>query len=367
MTYRGRNNNTTLTKYIYYYLFNNLSILEKGYKGTNHKNISKEYVLNIQIPIPSMEKQMEIVETLDLFYEQIERNIQSIKAYERIKKGIVWANTTSCDNMKKLGDILNRDGIGKTNSSDIINDGEIPFYSATANNPSGFNKSFDFNGNEYFLFAKSGGNKNKIFGDNMGIGKFWLVNGKSCGNVAIIKFNNQMEKHVLNNYLKHYFNFKLYDIQKLAAYTTGNGNVNMEELNNLKIPIPSKEIQEYIVKECEYWDEQINRLKKENEKLKGVPVIEMCLAGESTKSTQTPTQQAESDDESEQEQLNEESESESEDEEPVELEIKGKTYIREGTNVYVKTKKGSKGELYGTWNETTGKVKKLTAPKEIEV
>jgi Obg family GTPase CgtA len=62
--------------------------------------------MDYKIPIPSMEKQMEIVETLDLFYEQIERNTQSIKAYERIKKGIVWANTTNCDNIKKLGDVL---------------------------------------------------------------------------------------------------------------------------------------------------------------------------------------------------------------------------------------------------------------------
>ncbi len=48
-----------------------------------------------------------------------------------------------------------------------------------------------------------------------------------------------------------------------------------------------------------------------------------------------------------------------------EIEIKGKMYILEGTKVYVKTKKGTKGEQYGTY--ANGKVKKLPAPKEIEV
>jgi len=70
------------------------------------------------------------------------------------------------------------------------------------------------------------------------------------------------------------------------------------------------------------------------------------------------------------------------DEEPeyIEIKIKGKTYILEGTKVYVKTKKGSKGELYGTCVngvfsdlvktselEKPCKVKKLVPPKEIDV
>jgi len=53
------------------------------------------------------------------------------------------------------------------------------------------------------------------------------------------------------------------------------------------------------------------------------------------------------------------------DDEPEEIEIKGKTYILEGTKIYVKTKKGTKGEQYGTY--ANGKVKKIVSPKEIEV
>ena len=53
------------TKYIYYYLINNINMLEDGFKGATIHNISKEYIKNIKIPIPSLEKQKEIVEYLD--------------------------------------------------------------------------------------------------------------------------------------------------------------------------------------------------------------------------------------------------------------------------------------------------------------
>lgn len=71
-----------------------------------------------------------------------------------------------------------------------------------------------------------------------------------------------------------------------------------------------------------------------------------------------------------------ESDTESNDE-TEEIEIKGKTYILEGAKVYEKTKKCTKGEQYGALNAkalttalrtyANGKVKKLPAPKEIEV
>jgi hypothetical protein len=48
-----------------------------------------------------------------------------------------------------------------------------------------------------------------------------------------------------------------------------------------------------------------------------------------------------------------------------EITIKNKTYILEGTNVYVKSKSGLKGELYGIYSK--GKVKKIIKNKDIEV
>ncbi len=345
-------------KYIYYYLlFSKNKIMDLATYTTGLGNIKQETLKQFQIPIPSMDKQKEIIETLDLFYEQIERNNLSIKAYERIKKGIVWANTTNCDNMKKLGDICEFKS-GKLTSKEIDDSGVIPFYNGNANPNFMSNiESFSYD-NKYILLIKDGGAGQGKYGNNIGLGKVFLVKGKISATTSILALFNK-EKNFNINYLYYFLNQRKNTLMDLAKYGVGLGHISQSQLFDYKIPIPSNEIQESVVKECEYWDEQINRLKKENEKLKGVPVIEMCLADKSAKLTQTLDQQAESD-ESEQEQLDKESESD----EPVELEIKRKPYIRLGTNVYVKTKKG-RGELYGTWNASTNKVTKVT--KEFNV
>ena len=57
-------------KYVYYYIFLNMEILEKGFIGVGIKHISKEYLSNIKIPIPSLEKQEEIVKYLNFIYEE---------------------------------------------------------------------------------------------------------------------------------------------------------------------------------------------------------------------------------------------------------------------------------------------------------
>jgi len=53
------------TKYIYYYLLYNKSILEQYYYGLNQQSITDEDLFKIEIPIPSIEKQKEIVDYID--------------------------------------------------------------------------------------------------------------------------------------------------------------------------------------------------------------------------------------------------------------------------------------------------------------
>lgn len=53
------------TKFVYYYLFGNIHIIERGFKGAGLKHISKKYIENIEIPILSIEIQNKIVSVLD--------------------------------------------------------------------------------------------------------------------------------------------------------------------------------------------------------------------------------------------------------------------------------------------------------------
>jgi hypothetical protein len=56
-----------------------------------------------------------------------------------------------------------------------------------------------------------------------------------------------------------------------------------------------KEIQEYIVKECEYYDNLIDTLKKENERLQNNKIIEMVLKSVSNDNQLEESKEKESD------------------------------------------------------------------------
>jgi type I restriction enzyme S subunit len=59
------NNNIMITKYLYYIILNNKQYLKDLYIGTAQKVISKTNLSNVKIPIPSIEKQKEIIEYLE--------------------------------------------------------------------------------------------------------------------------------------------------------------------------------------------------------------------------------------------------------------------------------------------------------------
>lgn len=52
-------------KFVFYYLFGNIHILERGFKGAGLKHISKKYIQNLDIPILPLETQNKIVSLLD--------------------------------------------------------------------------------------------------------------------------------------------------------------------------------------------------------------------------------------------------------------------------------------------------------------
>ena len=58
---------------------------------------------------------------------------------------------------------------------------------------------------------------------------------------------------------------------------TNHKHPTWERLSNILIPIPSTEIQELIVQQCDYYDNLINTLKKENEKLQNNNIIDIIL------------------------------------------------------------------------------------------
>lgn len=162
--------------------------------------------------------------------------------------------------MVKLGDIIEKTKSGKTNSTSITNSGEYPFYGCTAKVPTGTHNSYDFEGDDYLLFAKSGGNAKTRTGENLGIGKFHHIKGKTAGNIAVYQYKIKDTTKVLYRYLYYILKTKLFEIQKLADYTTGNGNINIETMyNTIQIPLPSLERQQEIVEAIDVWADFAHR------------------------------------------------------------------------------------------------------------
>jgi len=68
-------------KYVYYFLFGNIHLLERGFKGAGLKNISPKYIENLDIPVLPLETQNKIVAILDKASSLVrkrEKNIQML-------------------------------------------------------------------------------------------------------------------------------------------------------------------------------------------------------------------------------------------------------------------------------------------------
>jgi type I restriction enzyme M protein len=62
---KNKNEETVSLEYIYGLILNNLEIIEKGFQGQGLKNVSKKHLESIEIPLPPLEIQEQIVAELD--------------------------------------------------------------------------------------------------------------------------------------------------------------------------------------------------------------------------------------------------------------------------------------------------------------
>ncbi len=77
-------NNTIITKYLYYSILSNKENLKDLYIGTAQKVISKTNLSIVKIPIPSIEKQKEIIDILDGINNRINEDIKYIEVLRKL-------------------------------------------------------------------------------------------------------------------------------------------------------------------------------------------------------------------------------------------------------------------------------------------
>ena len=163
-------------KYVYWYLYSNLRVLEAGFKGIGIKNISKTYIQNVEIPVPSKEEQDNIVTILDKADEiRAKKKLANDKLDECLKSTFIsmfgdpiknekgWA-TKSLSSVAPIksysGDVENFDGKYWLLNLDVVesNTGKILEYNYEASIP---NSTCCFNAN-MVLYSKLRPYLNKV-------------------------------------------------------------------------------------------------------------------------------------------------------------------------------------------------------------
>lgn len=77
-------------KYVYFYLFSNMHLLENGFKGAGLKHISKKYLEEIKIPLLPLETQKKIVEALDKAQALIDARKEQIRLMDELVQSVFY-------------------------------------------------------------------------------------------------------------------------------------------------------------------------------------------------------------------------------------------------------------------------------------
>jgi type I restriction-modification system DNA methylase subunit len=260
--------------YIYFYISNNINILQNGFSGSTIKHISKEYVKNIQIPIPKSQTYMqEITDRISAPYDVYVHGNELLKKLEKeVQCDILWmTREVECD-MVRLGDVVDIN-IGGTPSTKKLE------YWENGNNKWVSVKELDNNiiSETIKKITDLGVKKSNVklipkgyslLSFKLSIGKMAKTGCEMYCNEAIAFFKyNKNDFH--SDYLHYYMS--IYDYTKYSSGSIGVGNLNKQILNELPIKIPKdKSHIQSLEQQFQLIDQLQEQVSKAEKKYKGL-------------------------------------------------------------------------------------------------
>jgi type I restriction enzyme S subunit len=243
-----------LHKYVGYYLLHNQSIIYNCARGTAQKNLEMDIFKSIKIPIPSLDKQQEIVKYLDFIYEKANKTSSSkIEELKQLNEFCLSNQQIFGENVAKtLGEVCNFLNGKKRNASEAIENGKYKFITCSIQGYSYLNE-YDFEEKALIINSINGSGKCMIY----------------CAD-KYSTTNNNFHFKVTNKeqYITEYIYYYLYhNINLLEDGFIGANQkkISKEYISGVKIPVPSLDKQKEIVEYCEYNDTLIKQLEKEIE------------------------------------------------------------------------------------------------------
>jgi type I restriction enzyme S subunit len=263
-----------ISKYVYYYLSCNIDILQKGFQGVGLQHISKQYTQSIKIPIPSLERQQQIVEYLDFIYEKANKtNNEKILELKMLNKFCLRNQKIFGDNnIKTLGEVCNfQNGFSfKSIDYEKQNDTNVGLLQIKSiqNGVIDYNKMTEFivESKKFNSFeVKTGDILIALSGATTGKIGLYNLEQKTYLNQRVGKINAKTGIH--QKYIYYWYdNCDIYGKVLNLAQGTAQPNISTNDISNIKIYVPSIERQQEIIEYCESNERLILQLKSEIEK-----------------------------------------------------------------------------------------------------
>lgn len=261
-----------LHKYIGYYFLHNQDIIYNCARGTAQKNLEIDNFKKLQIPIPSLEKQQQIVEYLDYIYEKcIKTSEEKIKELKKLNQYRINNQKMFGDNeVKKLSEISKHKSGKRLPSNHTLLNTPTPYPYIRISDMN--NNSICSNNIKYISNDTKKEISNYIITTNdiyvsiagtiglVGIIPETLNNANLTENAVSIRITAQNILHKYVMYTLHYA--KQDEFKKLIA-GAAIPKLSIEKLMNMIIIIPSIEKQQEIVQYCEENDSLIEQLEME--------------------------------------------------------------------------------------------------------
>jgi type I restriction-modification system DNA methylase subunit len=218
--FKMKNENTNIM-YVYYFLKLNISLLEKGFVGTNQKKITYDYIKNLEIPMPSLKIQNEIVEHINIISENIKTMKNNIEQCKDVIKSYVQINTM-CEKEERFGNLCVAES-GDYIKKDEFIEGEYPIYGG-GDSKKCINKK---NRNDKTVISKDGVSLNCV---RYIKGDFFLNH-----HGWTLKYTNE---HIRDKFIYYYLSSIQQKVYDLAAGSAQKG-INQTSFYDLMINIPN--------------------------------------------------------------------------------------------------------------------------------
>lgn len=234
-------------KFLYYFLCNSVSLITKKISDGSVKNLGNNDLLEMQIPLPSLPVQEEIVKILDKFTD-LENELENELRMRKMQFNAYRDKLLTFDNgvrFEKLGDLTTIHRGKRLTKKELYPNGIYNVYHGTVRIPLGRFDKFNVHGDAVIIVNTGSIGEIKYCKNN-----FWCSDG--C---FWLKSNDELNNKFIYYYIKQFDVY--FQSQKRPG---GVPTIDREIVETLKIPVPPLEKQKEIVEKLDKFNEMCNEI-----------------------------------------------------------------------------------------------------------